>query len=166
MSLISRSQVEIVPAVPGDASALRQLAIDAGIDAWSESGYLEEITSANAIVLKAVGEEQIVGFLVARVVPGSNELDESEIYNIAVAEASRREQTGTKLLEALWLILRMRRVEKVWLEVRASNIPAIRFYESQGLAAQITRPNFYRDPVENAVVMSLDLRPPDEVSEL
>ena len=51
------------------------------------------------------------------------------------------------------------RVDNIWLEVRESNAGAIKFYEKHGFIAELTRPRFYRDPVENAVIMRLRSAP-------
>ena len=42
--------------------------------------------------------------------------------------------------------------EKVFLEVRAGNIPARSLYESLGFREISLRPHYYRDPVEDAVI--------------
>ena len=44
-------------------------------------------------------------------------------------------------------------VENFTLEVRESNLPAVRLYESLGFTVEGIRKNFYRDPAENALIM-------------
>lgn len=44
-------------------------------------------------------------------------------------------------------------VENFTLEVRESNLPAIRLYESLGFVTEGIRKNFYRNPNENALIM-------------
>ena len=115
------TQTIIDRAKADDAASIRELAIDAAIDAWSESGYREEITRKSSFVLKACRSGQLVGFLVARVVPGRNDFPDADLYNIAVERGSKRQRIGSLLLSSLISHLRMLSVENLWLEVRASN---------------------------------------------
>lgn len=48
---------------------------------------------------------------------------------------------------------KLRGVENFTLEVRESNLPAVRLYESLGFTVEGIRKNFYRDPAENALIM-------------
>jgi ribosomal-protein-alanine N-acetyltransferase len=47
----------------------------------------------------------------------------------------------------------------VFLEVRESNAAAIALYKSRGFTQISVRNGYYRRPVENALVMRLDLDP-------
>jgi ribosomal-protein-alanine N-acetyltransferase len=47
----------------------------------------------------------------------------------------------------------------VWLEVRESNHKAIAFYVKNGFEQVQTRPNFYENPREAALLMRLKLPP-------
>jgi len=53
---------------------------------------------------------------------------------------------------------RRKQATAAFLEVRSENSPAQALYEKCGFKAIATRPNYYTDPPEDAVVMSLDLR--------
>lgn len=44
-------------------------------------------------------------------------------------------------------------IDAFTLEVRKSNLPAIRLYESFGFESAGVRPRFYEKPVEDALVM-------------
>ena len=46
-------------------------------------------------------------------------------------------------------------VKKVFLEVRESNVPAIAVYKKFGFQIYGRRPDYYRNPEENALLMSL-----------
>ena len=141
-----------------DCASIRQLALDANIDAWSESDYADEISRRDSFVLKATVNGDLTGFLVARIVPGDGEYVDVEIYNIAAQPLHRRRGVGSSLLANLLDRLTKRRVGNVWLEVRESNLEAISFYLRHGFIAEVTRPNFYSNPSENAVIMRLRLR--------
>lgn len=91
-----------------------------------------------------VAEEDgcIVGLAAWQELPGG----EAELLNLAVRPQARRRGLGRALLALLG-------GRKVWLEVRASNESAIRFYESQGFRICGRRRNYYREPEEDAVLM-------------
>ncbi len=95
---------------------------------------------------------EIVGFLVARLVS-----DELEILNLAVRADSRRQGAGRLLLqEALaWAVAQG--AKKAYLEVRASNEAALRFYQRQGFEQLSRRSGYYSLPLEDALILSLEL---------
>ena len=144
-------------AEPSDSQAIRQLALDVRIDAWSAKEYSDEISRPNSIVLKASYHGELIGFLVARIVPGPTDKPDAELYNIAVSPSCKRQGIGTKLLATLIERLESFGVRSLWLEVRESNSEAIGFYRSHGFCSELTRPKFYSNPTENAVIMRLQI---------
>lgn len=146
-------------ALPTDAIAIRQLAMAANIDAWAEADYFAETDLPGSFVLKAVIDGEICGFLLARTVPGSSEDPDVDLYNIAVKSEHLRRGVGTSLVTELSFRLHFTNVANIWLEVRESNEAAINFYKKHGFFKELTRPRFYTNPVENAVIMRLKLTP-------
>jgi ribosomal-protein-alanine N-acetyltransferase len=94
----------------------------------------------------------VAGFLLVRVIP-----PEAEILNLAVAPSARRKGEGGALVKAALEEFRMRRVSRVFLEVRESNKTGIAFYEKHGFSRTGRRSNYYRDPDEAAIIMELKL---------
>ena len=156
--------VSVREAQPTDCLSIRQLALDANIDAWSEADYIEEIARPDSYVLKAVDEVSICGFLLARTVAGTTERPDVDLYNIAVRPDKLHQGVGSALMNQLLRHLDSTNVANIWLEVRASNLTAISFYEKHGFIAELTRPNFYTNPVENAVIMRLRISPAEDVN--
>ena len=74
---------------------------------------------------------------------------EAETLNIAVDPTSRRRGAA----QALLLAFLERHDGEVFLEVRASNVPAISLYRKLGFVEVGSRPGYYHSPVENALVM-------------
>lgn len=127
---------------------------------WSAQSYLDEIKNPDAILLRLVSSEnEIIGFVVGRLVPGGNVefRTDAEIYNIAVVSEHRNTGNGQLLLDEFLKISIERGAKNVWLEVRESNRSAIAFYRKNGFEQVQTRPNFYKDPRESALLMRLDL---------
>jgi ribosomal-protein-alanine acetyltransferase len=97
-------------------------------------------------------KKKVVGFLVVRDV-----VAEAEILNLCVAPARRRAGLAEALLTEALAELRRSRVDRLFLEVRESNTPAISFYEKHGFRTNGRRPGYYRDPDEAAVLMMKEL---------
>jgi len=92
--------------------------------------------------------EQVAGYVGSQTV-----IDESDMMNIAVAPAYRRQGIGEKLIDALILQLTERGSHSLTLEVRASNAPAIALYDKHGFTQVGRRPNYYRNPKEDALIL-------------
>jgi ribosomal-protein-alanine acetyltransferase len=82
--------------------------------------------------------------------------DEGEILNLAVAPAGRRNGLGRALVQHILEALTARGVRQVYLEVRESNAPARALYAAQGFKEVGRRQQYYRRPVEDAIVLRLD----------
>ena len=84
-------------------------------------------------------------------------LDEAELRNIAVDPAQRRQGVGRELVAEGLRRLRELGVTRIFLEVRASNLAAQRLYFSAGFRLQSRRKEYYRNPPEDGLVLSLAL---------
>ena len=80
-------------------------------------------------------------------------LGEGEITNVSVLPAFRGQGISRKMLGRLFEEAGERGTGTFTLEVRAGNTPAIRLYESFGFKTEGIRRAFYRDPVEDALIM-------------
>ncbi len=80
-----------------------------------------------------------------------------ELLNLAVGPNWRRRGYASALLNAALSECRLQQFESVFLEVRESNQRALAFYMTHGFAPSGRRPNYYRNPIESAVTMSLRL---------
>jgi [ribosomal protein S18]-alanine N-acetyltransferase len=94
----------------------------------------------------------VTGFLVARRL--SSEL---EILNFAVQADSRRCGIGAALLVAGLQWAQTFRATHAILEVRASNLAALRFYERHKFEVAGRRPRYYTAPVEDALLLTVTL---------
>jgi ribosomal-protein-alanine N-acetyltransferase len=89
------------------------------------------------------------GFLVARRVAA-----ELEILNFAVRADSRRRGIGRALLHAALDWGKSFHAEKAMLEVRASNLAALCFYERFDFQVAGRRLRYYASPVEDALLLT------------
>ncbi|MGN0165652.1 MAG: ribosomal protein S18-alanine N-acetyltransferase [Lachnospiraceae bacterium] len=82
---------------------------------------------------------------------------EGEIVSVAVDESCRGKGLGSLLLKEVLKREKETGTERLFLEVRKSNKAAIRLYEKTGFGVDGVRKNFYRKPVEDALLMSVGL---------
>ena len=117
-------------------------------DPWSPDEFASVLAVEHCIFLIAESGGEIVGYVIAMAV-----LDEAEILNVAVLPSRRGEGIGGLLLDAVLGHVESRGAESVFLEVRASNTAAKGLYESRDFAEISKRKNYYRTPLEDALVM-------------
>ena len=131
-----------------------------GLSRWGWAAYYAELQGTNrdlmliARVAKApiIEHQRIAGYIVARESAG-----ELHINNVAVRDQYRRRGIGSALLGRIMETARRLKVKVAFLEVRSGNDAARALYERTGFRAIARRPNYYSDPREDAVVMSLAL---------
>ncbi len=137
-----------------------RIAHECGLAEWPESEYLAEAEREDSIFLGVTNGEGLAGYIVGRFVPSAaNEGLNAEIFNIGIAPRFRRRGFAGLLFDRFLAECRIARVAEIWLEVRESNAGAIAFYENKGFERVFTRRDYYRDPVENAVIMRVSAGP-------
>ena len=136
-------------ALLADVGELAELEPRCFSDPWSPAGFREMFGSPHIMGLVAeLRSKRIAGYLIARLVE-----DEAEVLNIAVAPENRRQGMGADLLQAGLEEMKGRGVATVFLEVRVSNESAIDLYLAKGFRPVGRRREYYRRPVEDAMVL-------------
>jgi ribosomal-protein-alanine acetyltransferase len=150
LSSIINSRATIRRGTADDIAGVARIERDSFGDPWSEQSFRELLGTRAAIFLVATGADtkMIFGYIVAVVVAG-----EAEILNLAVAPAVRRQGWGGELLDAGIAAVSAGGAHEVFLEVRESNKSALGLYGSRGFAALARRGKYYRNPVEDALVL-------------
>lgn len=115
---------------------------------WSEYSFLNEIYKKYAISRVAMFERNIVGYICTNYV-----LHEAHILNLAVHPDFRRQGIATVLMDEALKELKKKGCVFIYLEVRASNISAIKFYELFKFKVVDVRKKYYIDPNEDALLM-------------
>ena len=117
---------------------------------WSENMLREEL--GKGIFLVAEQDGRTAGYVGCQTV-----LDEGYITNVAVSPDFRRQGIARALIAELTAKAGENKLAFVTLEVRESNAPAIALYNGAGFAPVGKRKNFYSNPTENAVLMTISL---------
>lgn len=117
---------------------------------WSEALLENELWNDAAVVIVAEGEDgTVLGYAGLQTV-----LDEGYINNVAVDEEFRRQGVADELIAA-FVRYGQANLAFLTLEVRASNAPAIALYAKHGFVQAGRRKNYYEDPKEDALLMTL-----------
>lgn len=118
---------------------------------WQISSFEYEIGNRDAILKVAVLGTTVIGFICVRTI-----LDETHLMNIAVIRSFRSRGVGELLLNTVIDELRRSGSDAgLTLEVRESNLAALRLYEKAGFVESGRRTNYYRRPQEDAVIMKM-----------
>ena len=135
---------------------------------WSRSSFASLISDPHArfLVASVGGPEDAIGerrdfcsspAVIAGYVVVSVAADEGDLSNLAVAPEMRRHGVGGRLLDAAIQSAHDAGVRALYLEVRESNAGALRLYASRGFAPVGRRQRYYRQPVEDALILCLDV---------
>ena len=119
-----------------------------GKDAWSVRSVAGELDNKLALWLVALDGDTVAGYVGSQTV-----MDETDMMNVAVTAAFRRQGIAEKLVNALVEELKSIGSHSLTLEVRASNDPAIGLYEKLGFIQTGLRKNYYRNPREDALIL-------------
>lgn len=87
-------------------------------------------------------------------------LDEMHINNLAIHPTMRQRGLGRLLLRATLHAAHQMGIRRATLEVRRSNAPALRLYEGAGFRLMGVRPDYYSQPVEDALVLAASVESP------
>lgn len=164
--MTARAATDAVPPALGDLPRLRAAtaadvpavaAIEraAFSDPWSPSSFATLL--GNPAVEFAVAERggAVLGYTVLWVAA-----DEAELANVAVSAAARGRGVGALLVDNALAAAARRGAATVYLEVRESNVAARRLYASRHFADVGRRRGYYRNPVEDALVLARPLTSP------
>ncbi len=141
MEIVPLSQ-KLVPEV----AKIEQLCFS---EPWSEQAYFDALHREDYCYLVAINEQgKAVGMCGLIIGPF-----EAEVTNVAVHPDYRGQGIANLLLEALLQSGDKTGITAYTLEVRTGNHTAIHLYEKFGFAREGIRPDFYRKPTEDALIM-------------
>ena len=140
--------IEIVEMTVAQVTAVADLEKVCFSDPWSEKSVASELDNPLALWLVALDGDTVAGYIGSQTV-----MDETDMMNVAVAPSHRRMGIGEQLVMTLVGKLQKRGSHCLTLEVRDSNEPARSLYEKLGFEQVGRRPNYYRNPREDALIL-------------
>ncbi len=117
-------------------------------DPWSEKSIASELSNPLSKWLVAMDGEFLCGYVGSQTV-----MEETDMMNIAVHPDYRRQGIAEALVQALVMLLKEQGSRCLSLEVRSSNEAAKALYTKQGFVQVGLRPNYYRNPKEDALIL-------------
>jgi ribosomal-protein-alanine N-acetyltransferase len=133
-----------------DLDAILEIEHASFTNPWTREMYLAEFENQGVsycfVVRDAAG--RILGFCSFWRV-----LDELHINNLAIAPEERGRGAGTALLQRVLQEGERLGARRATLEVRASNLAALRLYERLGFSVGGLRPGYYTNPIEDALIL-------------
>jgi ribosomal-protein-alanine N-acetyltransferase len=115
---------------------------------WTEDDFLRCLLQCNCIGMVTVQGEEVIGYMIY-------ELERAEIHllNLAVRPEFRRLGVGSQMVAKLVAKLSGNQRQRVFLDVRESNLEAQLFFRAQGLKAVRVLRGYYEDTDEDAYLM-------------
>jgi ribosomal-protein-alanine N-acetyltransferase len=135
----------------GDLPAIMTIERAAFPTPWPESAFVHEFTNDVAVLKVGVAGGEVVGYYDLWAAGG-----EAHLLNIAVANKCRGRGYGKTLLGDALNEARRAEAARLFLEVRPSNLVAVKMYEEAGFKPVRRRKRYYEDG-EDADVLALDL---------
>ena len=144
-------QVILREIVEADVGAIADIEGECFALPWSEKEILSACKRSDFCGLVAQIEGETVGYLL-----GLSLFENAEVLRIAVKKKLRGQKIGGMILDRFFENVKARGAQKVFLEVRVSNLPAIFLYESRAFTRGRVREKYYENG-ESAVEMYKDL---------
>ncbi len=118
-------------------------------DAWSREMISGGMSApAQTFFTARTPDGRIVGYAAIMTV-----LDEGELLRIGTDPEFQRQGIGSALMEQVIQAAEERGLSFLLLEVRQGNTPAVRLYEKYGFCREGVRRDYYRNPLEDALIM-------------
>jgi ribosomal-protein-alanine N-acetyltransferase len=120
---------------------------------WTRGNFIDSLQNGHTAILMRDAQGRLIGYFLTMTI-----VDEVHLLDISVDVPFQGQGAGYRLLAAMVDAARAKQMHLVLLEVRVSNVPAIRLYSRYGFAEIGRRKNYY--PVapgvrEDAIVMQL-----------
>lgn len=156
--------MRVRPATMADVDTIERIERASFGDPWSRDSFAALVRNPTVYLVVAEGVPDpadpragatVLGYLVAWFAA-----DEAEIANVAVAAEWRGAGVGRHLLDVALRDGARRGVERTFLEVRESNVAARALYASRGFEVVGRRRNYYRHPLEDALILRRTARDP------
>ena len=144
--------MNIIPLREEHIDEIYKIEIESFAEPWSRKMFVDLFALDYAVCFAAVENNEVAGYLITY-----DLLSEIEILNVAVKKSKRHMKIASKLFDAIFDYAKSANIEIFTLEVRPSNSGAIGLYKKLGFIIDGIRKNYYKNPKEDAILMSLKL---------
>ncbi len=150
MSIINLSEIKISPMIKEDIESVVKIEEEAyGKHHWAKSSFYDEMANNLAKYYSAkTPDGELVGYAGTWHI-----IDEGHITTIAVKKEFLRNHIGEAIIQRIIEDCYKEGVKYLTLEVRVSNVAAIKLYEKYGFQSLGTRKGYYQDNNEDALIM-------------
>ncbi|HEY6510223.1 MAG TPA: ribosomal protein S18-alanine N-acetyltransferase [Vicinamibacterales bacterium] len=137
-----------------DLDGVLEVEAESFTNPWTRDMYAWELQNPDVCHIYVVRTEacSVAGFCAFWLV-----VDEVHVNNVALRPLYRGRGMGTALMRRVLTEGRRLGAVRATLEVRASNENARRFYERMGFKVTATRPQYYTNPAEDALILWREL---------
>lgn len=143
-----KEPIDIRPATAADLPRVVEIERASFTDPWSVTAFQSALDQDRLNFHVAVHDGAVVGYAVSWFV-----VDEAELANLAVVPAMRGRRVGAALLTRAIADAALSGCVVMHLEVRESNTAARALYASRGFGMVGRRKRYYREPVEDALIL-------------
>lgn len=132
-----------------DAPKIFEIEKECFSEPWSEKALKDSLANRNSYFTVSEINGEIIGYAGMYFALG-----EGYMYNIAVKSDFRNLGVGRRIIENMIGFCKEKKLEFLSLEVRKSNYKAIKLYKNMDFCEVGMRRNFYRNPQEDALIMT------------
>ena len=140
--------MEFRRSIPADATGIAKLEEEIFNDAWSYRDVQDLICTEGGMCFTALEDGEVIAYVIGRLIA-----PEGEIYRVAVTPRKRQRGIGYRLLDYAVKTSKGQGLERLFLEVRSRNLPAVKLYTAYGFKHIGLRKNYYKDPADDALIM-------------
>jgi ribosomal-protein-alanine N-acetyltransferase len=148
MTTTQDAQLTFMPMQPSDMRAVMSLEAISHSHPWTQGNFLDSLTAGHwaycirpertADAALAPHLPELWGYCI--LYPA---VDELHLLNITIDPALRRKGIGSRVMQAIEGIAMRQKMSRIILEVRPSNIPAVKLYEHMGYGIIGVRKAYY-----------------------
>ena len=149
MSALPQPKLEFLPMCEADVDAVTAIEQRAHPFPWTRGNFVDSLKAGHsAWVLRDGGVIVGYGLLMMTV-------EDAEVLDITIAPECQRRGLGGMLMAHLFDVARSHGAVRMFLEVRAGNQVAQEMYRKFGFEVVGTRPCYYKDNNEDAILLTL-----------
>jgi len=155
MSAVVRDTAELTPMTVDDLDAVAAVEVAAYDFPWTRGNFIDSLAAGYVARLLRSSSGGLIAYFIAM-----KGVDEMHLLNITVAPAEQGKGHARRMLDELVALCRVQAADRLWLEVRESNLRARELYARYGFRHIGVRRGYYpalHGKREDASVMSFDV---------